>query len=658
MANTTDAFPNNPSETADLDSDGIGDNADMDRDGDGVANSDDVFPEDQERNMLALTLSQSTAVTKPYFTSTAKTLIRAGTYFQNSAPSQFDPTRDLLREKFSNATVNSSLSSDGFDQIEDITNNEVTLDDYDAVLIYLDTDNALSSSEQEDLKGFIQGGKKVIVIGRQKNNSQDPVNSALNIFENDDVEYSATFASVDEVSNTNYSSKHTATTSPVTNSTSSLLDGVDQFSGYYRFNSGFPYLKILSDDLDDAPDAGFENAPTGILAIYNAEDDSEGFMQAVEFGSDGAMFISRFSCGANTSDNGYLGASIDENFVSDGRLQFCRNLFSSMAPANTLIDAKVGTIEIEGTDQGVTFALNNHADYFKIIGDTVLMKAGASPPAGDYVLEIDASPTGGVQQSLTLTVNVSEVEHETRIISSRQTVNVGQSINLDVSNLKTQAADLADISWVSVSGGTYSGAPTETGKIVLHYQETESGVTYDRFHEIEVNYDCSSDNCEDFATSMDTETTLENGRHFQSGQTIDNFYRPNDFTSWSSFFDRFTTGIGRFSSRNYQQSSPFSLDYHHDLEINYGNRTGLLETDGTIGNNTVDDSWQFGFLGSGDDCGSYECTFEDDADSYDLTVRLANMRLPNGKHSLMIKSYVTGIGTGYFDSDFEPMTPQ
>ena len=658
MSNTTDAFPNNSSETADLDSDGIGDNADMDRDGDGVANSDDVFPEDQERNTLALTLSQSTAVTKPYFTSTAKTLIRAGTYFQNSAPSQFDPTRDLLREKFSNATVNSSLSSDGFDQVEDITNNEVTLDDYDAVLIYLDTDNALSSSEQEDLKGFIQGGKKVIVIGRQKNNSQDPVNSALNIFENDDVEYSATFANVGEVSNTNYSSKHTATTSPVTNSTSSLLDGVNQFSGYYRFNSGFPYLKILSDDLDDDPDAGFETAPAGILAIYNDEDDSEGFMQAVEFDSDGAIFISRFSCGANSSDNGYLGASIDKNFVSDGRLQFCRNLFSSMAPANSLIDVKVSTIEIEGTDQGVTFALNNHSDYFKIVGDNVLMKAGTSPPAGEYALEIDASPTGGVQQNLTLTVNVSQVEHETRIVSSRQTVNVGQSVNLDVSNLKTQAADLDDISWISVSGGTYSGAPTETGKIILHYQETEAGTTYDRFHEIEVNYDCSSDHCEDFATSMDTETTLDNGRHFQSGQTIDNTYQPNDFTSWSSFFDRFTTGTGRFSSRNYQQSSPFSLDYHHDLEINYGNRTGLLETDGTIGNNTVDDSWQFGFLGSGDDCGSYECTFEDDSDAYDLTVRLANMRLPNGKHSLMIKSYVTGIGTGYFDSDFEPMTPQ
>ena len=39
-------FPNDPNETSDLDSDGIGDNADPDRDGDGVNNEDDYFPDD------------------------------------------------------------------------------------------------------------------------------------------------------------------------------------------------------------------------------------------------------------------------------------------------------------------------------------------------------------------------------------------------------------------------------------------------------------------------------------------------------------------------------------------------------------------------------------------------------------------------------------
>lgn len=44
--NESDAFPNNPEEWSDLDGDGIGDNADTDRDGDGVLNDDDAFPND------------------------------------------------------------------------------------------------------------------------------------------------------------------------------------------------------------------------------------------------------------------------------------------------------------------------------------------------------------------------------------------------------------------------------------------------------------------------------------------------------------------------------------------------------------------------------------------------------------------------------------
>jgi hypothetical protein len=45
-ANAQDAFPFDPVEHADLDGDGIGDNADPDRDGDGVPNATDTFPND------------------------------------------------------------------------------------------------------------------------------------------------------------------------------------------------------------------------------------------------------------------------------------------------------------------------------------------------------------------------------------------------------------------------------------------------------------------------------------------------------------------------------------------------------------------------------------------------------------------------------------
>ena len=46
IGNDQDVFPNDPTESADLDGDGIGDNADTDRDGDGVGNDQDAFPND------------------------------------------------------------------------------------------------------------------------------------------------------------------------------------------------------------------------------------------------------------------------------------------------------------------------------------------------------------------------------------------------------------------------------------------------------------------------------------------------------------------------------------------------------------------------------------------------------------------------------------
>ena len=46
VAMGADAFPNNSSENADLDGDGLGDNSDDDIDGDGVVNEDDIWPMD------------------------------------------------------------------------------------------------------------------------------------------------------------------------------------------------------------------------------------------------------------------------------------------------------------------------------------------------------------------------------------------------------------------------------------------------------------------------------------------------------------------------------------------------------------------------------------------------------------------------------------
>jgi len=49
IKNAEDAFPDDPKESADLDKDGIGDNADPDIDGDGVPNDKDLHPRDKSR---------------------------------------------------------------------------------------------------------------------------------------------------------------------------------------------------------------------------------------------------------------------------------------------------------------------------------------------------------------------------------------------------------------------------------------------------------------------------------------------------------------------------------------------------------------------------------------------------------------------------------
>jgi hypothetical protein len=46
VSDVDDAFPSDPTESVDTDSDGIGNNADDDDDGDGVADGSDLFPLD------------------------------------------------------------------------------------------------------------------------------------------------------------------------------------------------------------------------------------------------------------------------------------------------------------------------------------------------------------------------------------------------------------------------------------------------------------------------------------------------------------------------------------------------------------------------------------------------------------------------------------
>ncbi len=61
VLNGQDAFPTDPTEWADLDGDGIGDNSDQDRDGDGVNNDLDRFPDDPTRAILPLLTIDSPA---------------------------------------------------------------------------------------------------------------------------------------------------------------------------------------------------------------------------------------------------------------------------------------------------------------------------------------------------------------------------------------------------------------------------------------------------------------------------------------------------------------------------------------------------------------------------------------------------------------------
>lgn len=657
---------------------------------DAVASIVDNLAEDSQVSLadavsggnIPLTLSQQEIAANPYFSSGSKVLIRIGSSFVSS--SGLGVTRDLLREKFPDADVAGIVAVDGFDHIDDITDARVDLDNYDAVILYMDGASSLASSEQGLLRDFIHtDGKPVLVVGEQHGSTQAQINSALAIYDTDtngDYRYTATTNTTGASAN-DYNTTHVATLTPNGSSQSPLLHGVSAFPGSYDGDSGFPYLSFTRSAIGTNSVAAVDN---GILSISSDA-------QALDFGDKGAVFIGRFSCGGNSSPDAGLGASVSFNSISDDRLQFCRNLFSSLAPTTSLFDVEVGTLAAVGETEQVSYALLSFTDLFKIVGDKLLLKAGAVLEASNYNIQIDTTLADGSSGRSSFQVSVVDGAAQSRIVASRETVtisngNTGSSdsgLTIDSNNLQT---DIDDISWISV------GSPTQTGILTLHYRETTGGTTYDRFHEIEVNYDCMSDHCSNFATAMDTQTELTYGTHFDD----------NDFGDWQSFFARFTSGTGSFT-KSYSLTgaadnidtglgsggTPIynarNADYSHSLSINYGTKQGALNTAGAFdGSGDFDVDWTFSFLDT-DICsatgtcvlqtcapGDSSCVASPDIGSVMASlntgqiganpddtgfVALGNMPLPNGKQSVAIKSYLATSSRAHI-TDFQVMKPQ
>ena len=641
---------------------------------------------------IPLALSKNTIPSNPYFSSDGKVLIRAGSYFISTDHAQFGVTRDLLRETFPTAETGNILSYDGFDHVDDVASANLDLDEYDAVLMYMDANNALSTNEQTRLREFIHAdGKPVVVIGRQHGSTQVPINSALEIFDTgNDGEYRYSASNATNVTVNNYNTVHPAVLSPNASSVSSLLDGVSSFTGSYDGDSGFPYLSISRSIINSGTD---EEITNDIINISNNT-------QGLEFGTKGAAFFSRFSCGYN--NNNGLGQSINFNSISTDRSQLCRNLFSSLAPSNSLMDVEIGTLTAVDEADQASYTLTNHMDLFRIVGNKLLLRGGASLSESSYDLEINTLLADGKTGQSSVGMSIVYDAAQSRVLASREEIKIsngsagsiasGEAI--DTNGLQTVLKDADnihpddfDISWISLGS-----LPPETGILTLHYRQTIDGATYDRFQEVEVNYDCVGAHCEDFATSMDTQTELTYGKHFDD----------TNFGNWQSFFARFSSGTGSFA-KSYSLTGAAdnidtgigsagnsiynarNADYSHNLSINYGTKQGALNTAGAFdGSGDFDVDWTFSFLDT-DICsatgtcvlqtcapGDSGCVASPDIGSVMASlntgqigaspddtgfVALGNIPLPNGKQSVAIKSYFATSSRAHI-TDFEVMKPQ
>ena len=399
-----------------------------------------------------------------------------------------------------------------------------------------------------------------------------------------------------------------------------------------------------------------DNTDPSISVTNGLLSNSHNDYPALDFGSKGAVFFGRWSCGANLSSNGYLGASILPNSVSDGRLQFCRNLLSSIAPDNTLVDVEVGTLSVPGETAGASYELiSDHANEFSIIGEKLILNGGADLSAGTYDLVFNVTTVEGNEIVRTLSLDVNSGNAEKRHVATRDIYHVGETVSFSTENLVTDTGYLIQatenledrISWVSIDSVSGGGLPSNTGVITLHYRINENGSTYDRFHEIEIVHDCSSDHCASFATSMDTANDLAFGKDFDASHK----------STWDSFFQRFSTGSGSFANSRSVQEGGLTGNYEHDLSVNFGTRSASLNTDGAVNSVPIDDTWNFAFEASGGPCNADLCTLDNASTAYDLTVNLMNVALPNGKHSMMIRTELAE-GSDSFTADYEPMTPQ
>jgi hypothetical protein len=256
-------------------------------------------------------------------------------------------------------------------------------------------------------------------------------------------------------------------------------------------------------------------------------------------------------------------------------------------------------------------------------------------------------------------------------------------VSFPTQNLVSHKDYLEDITWISIDAASGGGQATNTGIINLHYRITENGATYDRFHEIELVHDCSSDHCDAFATSMDTENELTLGEHFEEYNR----------SRWDeSFFDRFSTGSVRLqkayafsSSEAYESGQAYqkvlNANYSHDLTVNFGTQLGELNTAGTfdgIKEGGFDVTWNFSFTDTNGPCdasgtcylpvsdaaGNRANLTSDMGDNNISAVELMNMALPNGKHSLLVRSNLasknqcTSCQNRLHETEYQPMTPK
>ena len=361
-------------------------------------------PGTQQPSEPSITLALSTAGTltdNPFFSSDGTLLIRSQAMFETN-DAQFSITNSILREKFPD-----SFNDDGIVNHADTDNtarqtSELDFSAYDAAFVYLrrSDDDEFGSSEMETYRDFIHtDGKKVLIIGRadptrghvDPNDPDNPdgmhnMDTALPIY------YNGSSGTRYEAGQSTSSSDKILT--PTDGSTSDLLAAVTAFPYYYSTSGNDLAVNFY-------PLSGSLSADVGILA-------ADGSTAALDLGTKGAVFAGRYACSAYPGNsNSIINTSLNANSVNNGREQFCRNLISSIAPDDTLVDVEVGTLSVSGNSDGASYRLvGSDSDSFKIIGDKLILNGNASLAAGSYDLTVGVTRAGEEEIERTVSVAV------------------------------------------------------------------------------------------------------------------------------------------------------------------------------------------------------------------------------------------------------------